>query len=199
MAATLNAQELSWLEKFRAEAVKFRDAMLRLDSLKSYAQLRPELKAEHDALTARGQMIKATVETITRTVDQVTGFFSDAWSGASGAVKRFFGLGLLPPTNLGALPLIPIAAISGAMVYMGKYVSDVYLFERRATEQQRLEAKGLTPQEAAAIVSQTANTGDGGGLLDDVLGDLKTPIILGGAAWLFFTVILPAMQSRRGS
>lgn len=194
MEAALTEQDLSWLDKFRVEATRFRDAFLALGSTREFAQSRPELKAEYDALSSRGQTIKSTVEYITRTVDQVTGFFSDAWASTSSAAKRFFGLGIAPPRNLGIIPLIPIAAITGAVALMAKFVSDVYLFERKVGEQKRLEDQGLSPGEASSIVRNTV----GGGLFD-VLGGLKWPLLAAGGVWFFVKVIQPALQSRRGS
>src|SRR3990172_7053317 len=92
-AEELTQQDIGMLDKFRQTAIEFRDAFLSLEQNRSYAMSRPDLRAEFEGLHGEGSMIKSTVEYITRTVDSVTGFFSDAWASASGAARRFFGLG----------------------------------------------------------------------------------------------------------
>lgn len=208
--AELTQEDVSWLDKFKAEAVRFRNAFNSLVSLESYAATRPELQAEYNALYSRGETIKKTIDYITRTVDSVTGFFSKAWGSASSTFKNFFGLSGVPARfspmagpgelqmyarpGLGALPLIPIAVIASAVALMGKWASDVYLFERKATEQKRIEATGASPRAAADIVRGMT---DGGGFLG-ILGNFKLPLMVAGGAYLFVKFVLPAIQARRG-
>jgi hypothetical protein len=191
----ISDQDLSLLEKFKAKAQEFRDAYTALMSRQSYVAQRPELKAEFDALYSRGSTIKRTIEALTRTVDQITGFFSQAWSGASGAVKQFFGLnGARPAASLGLVQLLPIAAIAGAVALMGKWVSDVYLFERKVTEQKRLEGTGLAPHQASEIVRGMSA---GSGFLG-ILDGFKMPLLLVGGGFIFLKFILPEILKRRG-
>lgn len=182
----LTQEDIGILEGFRKKAIEFRDAFVRLESNRAYAMARPDLADEFEGLHENGSVILSTVEYITRTVDAATGFFSDAWAAASSTFKRFFGLGAVmvrPPQNLGFIPIIAGATIAGSVAVMGKWVRDVYLFERKVTEQKRLESEGLTPAEAAALVAQT---GGGGGLLDELLGDVKAPLlVLGGGVLLY--------------
>lgn len=196
MDEQLTQSDLSWLEKFKAEALRFRDAYNALVSKQAFASERPELRAEYDALYSRGAVIKGTIDSLTQAVDRVTGFFS----GATSAVKRFFGLDGVPVMpalsgRLGVVPLIPIAMIASAVALMGKWVADVYLFERKVTEQQRLESDGVPAVEAAAIVrGMSAGSGFSG-----VLDTLKTPILIGGGLLFFIKFVLPEiLKDRKG-
>lgn len=190
MAEQLTQQDVGMLESFRQKAIEFRDAFFALEQTRDYAMTRPELREEYEDLYGEGSMIKSTVEYITRTVDAVTGFFSNAWSSATGTFKRWFGLGAIavrPAPGLGVIPIVAGATIAGAVALMAKWVKDVYLFERKVAEQQRLEAEGLTPQAAAAQIARVYD--NGGGILGEILGDMRTPLLLAGGGflvWHFF-------------
>lgn len=191
MADQLTPQDMSWLEKFRQAAIEFRDALASLVSMQSYVQSRPALKKEYDGLMSTGSTIKATVEYITTTVDKVTGFFSN-----------LFGLGNMPmyarpSSQLGVIPLIPIAMISGAVAVMGKWVRDVYLFERTVSEQKRLESRGLSPSEASAIVQGNSSAAGGDSLFGAFSPLIKPAAVLVGG--LFLLKALPSLLSQRGS
>jgi hypothetical protein len=192
MAEQLTQQDLSVLDKFRNAALQMRDAFTRLVSLQSYAASRPDLRAEYDDLFSEGETIKKTVQYITSTVDSVTGFFSDAWGSASAAAKRFFGLGVImqPEPGLGIVPIVGVAAIAGSIAIMGKWVRDVYLFERKVAEQKRLEGEGLSPQEAA---QQLQHLDTSGSLFGDAFGNLAMPALIIGGGFLVWQFL----KSRR--
>lgn len=186
----LTQQDVSWLEKFRQSALEFRTAYEKLMAMESDAARAPQLEAEYQDLYQQGSIIRATIEQVTRTVDSVTGFFSDAWDAGSSWLRSL--LNGVPQTAprprgaLGVIPLVPIAAISAAVGLMGKWVSDVYVFERKLSEAKRLESQGLSPQQAA----RQAQGYSAGGLFDD----LAMPLLIGGGIWLFVTQILPRMR-----
>lgn len=182
MAETITPEELSTLEKFKQKAAEFVAAFNRLIAMDN--SVAPTLRPEYNSLRSKAQIVMNTVKAVTSAVDSVTGFFSSAYDTVSNALKSAFGLGLLPAFNarqlvtqsinnplqysrsqqLGVVPLIPIAAVIAASAAMVKIISDVYTFERKNSEQIRLEKTGLTPQAAAKIVSQTMSTGDFFGL-----------------------------------
>lgn len=166
MAEQLTTDEVSTLDRFRAKAREFIDAFNRLTSL----DVPPALQSEYSRLYAVGNTVKNTVQALTRTVDTVVG----AISSAAGYVGSIFGFNGVEPVQaavrdtfngryrsarFGALPLIPIAAIVAAIAAMTSFISDVYLFERKVTEQKRLESQGVAPQQAAQIVNQSVRPG----------------------------------------
>lgn len=174
----LSSEELSWLDKFRKSVQEFRNAFDTMVQNRSYVAARPEWQAEYNSLFNEGSIVKRAVETVAATVDGVVGAASSAWN----SVKDFFGFDGIPPRRpqgLGVLPLLPIAAISGAIAYMGAWVAKVYIFNRKLEEAKRLESLGVNPQEAAALTQ-----GYGENSLADAINAIKVPLLIGGGIFL---------------
>jgi hypothetical protein len=151
VADTLTQEDISTLDRFRAKAQEFIAAFNRLVSLGP--DVPDNMRAEYQSVLSSASAVKTTVEYITKTVDSVTGFFSNIF-GLNGVpmVQRSIN----QPTQLGVLPLIPIALVIGAITALGAVLSKIYLFERKLAEQKRLEAGGLSPADAAALASQNS-------------------------------------------
>lgn len=152
--AELSQQDKSLLQQFRDKATEFMGAWSTLNSIQNVP---PNLRAEYDDLQQRGGVIQGSVSALTQTVDSVTGFFSNMFSfDGVGAVRDYINDS---PGQLGIAPLIPIAAITGALAVMGKFITDVYLFERKVSEQQRLVSTGMPESEAAEIINKMNGQG----------------------------------------
>jgi len=176
MAENLTAQDVSLLEKFKAKAQEFSIAFNRLRNIDT-SKLSPEQKKEYTSLRSSGDNIYNTIEWITSSVDNVTGFFSDFFSfDGVGAVKEYINE---PKRQLGIVPLLPIAAISGALAIMAKFVTDVYLFERKITEQEKLVAQGVPIKEASEIVKKI-----GGNSTLETAKEIVKPISIAFGLWL---------------
>lgn len=126
----------------------------------------PELKVEYDALLNRGS-------TIANYMDKIYG-------SAAGAFEWVTGFFESSDDNLGALPLIPIAVISGALSIMGKWIADVYVFNSKVNEIKRLENDGINPAQAYTLVNELDKTSLFSG------GNLTTLAALGAMAFLFY-------------
>lgn len=147
--ADLTTQDISLLEKFKVKAAEFMQA---LDKINSIEDIPPNLQEEFSGLMYTAQTIQSSIGWITTTVDSVSGFFSDFFGFNGVAATRDYING--KPNDLGVVPLLPVAAISGAIALMSKFIADVYVFERKVTEQKRLEASGIAPQEAAKMIEK---------------------------------------------
>ena len=168
MAEQLKPEDISLLEKFRAKAAEFLDAYYVLMAQQADIANIPELEEEFDSLYADGAEIKDTIDWITSTVDAVTGWFS----------------GLFGSTQMGVLPLIPIAAIGAAIAYMVSWVGRVYLFERKVSEVKRL-APSMGIDAALQTVGQQQDSS--GGLLDTVK-EIAKPIGFAVGAFVIWKI-----------
>ncbi len=174
-AQNLTGNDVSLLNRFKVKAGEFMDA---LNKLNSFTDVPPNLEEEFSYLRTTADVVGGTISTITGTVDSVTGFFSDFFSFDGVAATREY-IDNKPVAGMGLIPLIPIAMISGALAAMTKFISDVYVFERKITEQKRLVSTGVSEQDAAQIVDKIA----GQGIITQLQG-LAKPV--GFALGLFF-------------
>lgn len=81
------------------------------------------------------------------------------------------GLGILPV-------LIPVAVIAAALAGITFWTKDSVLFFQKVNEQKRLEASGMAPEQASAIIEKKASVG-----FFDKLGSTLGLVIIGGAVW----------------
>jgi len=151
MEEQLTQNDVSLLNRFKAKATEF---MAAIDKLYTIDNVPANLQEEYSGLISTANIIQGTISTITGTVDSVTGFFSDYFGFDGVSNVRDYINGNRQNNALGFVPLIPVALISGALAAMTKFISDVYVFERKITEQKRLESTGVNPTKAAEIVSK---------------------------------------------
>lgn len=163
----LSAEEVSLLQRFKNKATEFMAALNRLNAI---TNVPPNLQDEYNTLQGQATIVQGSIGWITETVDTVTGFFSDVFQFDGVSAVRSY-INNETPNTLGFAPLIPVAVISGALAAMGKFISDVYLFERKVTEQQRLVAGGMPESQAADVVSQITGKG-----ITANLADLAKPV-----------------------
>lgn len=171
MAEEINAEQLtpadkSTLQRFKDKAVEFMQVFTRLGAM---TDIPPNLQPEYTELMDTGSNIYGTVSWITSTVDSVTGFFSDFFQFDGVQATKDYING--ESDTLGVIPLVPIAAVTGAIAFMSKFVADVYLFERKVTEQKRLVNTGMSETQAAEIVDQISGRG-----LARNLADIAKPL-----------------------
>jgi len=177
--------EQGWLERFKAKAQEFFAAMERLTRLEHLASKDPDNAAQHRRLVSRGEKIRATIQGIISTITGVSDWAGNVFSFNSvDATKKM--LSGNPDNGLGFAWFLPIAAVSAAIAAMTKFISDVYLFERRVQEQQRLENEGHTAQEASRIIR--SNYG-GEGFLSSVIGAGRNVAIVGVIAFTAYKFI----------
>lgn len=185
MAEDLTEEEVSLVEKFRRRAEEFRDAWQSLMQLEPVASEVPELEEEYQDIYSEGMRIKNTVEWISEKVDAVVGWFGGLWGANLGS------------TQLGAVQLLPVAAITAAVAYMGHWVARVYMFERTVNEYKEMkEEQGH--DAAAEFFGEHGYQAGGGNTLVDAVRDVAKPVGFALAGWgLWRFVVLPALAERR--
>ena len=137
----LPPEQQSLLDKFQFSINDFLAAINSLRYRAQYALKDPALKAEYDTLMRRASVIQSTINTAKEAINKVTSFFN------------FSGLG-----EMGVLPLLPIALITGAVAAIAKWTTDAYALSKRLDEVKRLEGEGIPPEKAAAIVAKATVT-----------------------------------------
>lgn len=177
LAQTEQEKKVAWYNlvgQFKQRAREFMAVWNTLQSKASDVSRFPALQKEYADLNRRAGFIKTSITKITNTVDSIMGWFRSVF-GLSG-VESLEGLGILP--------LLPIAIIAGALTLIGKWISDVYIFNKKLEEQKRLEPLvGVT--QASRIVQRTGPQG-----MFASFGRNIMPVLLIGGALLLFGPML---------
>lgn len=178
MSDNPSQSDVNLITRFKTTAGEFSNVYQTLKNRESTPEI---MSAERDVLLKRGAAIMASISWVTNTVDSISGVLSNIlnYNGSQEVSNYINNSG----TSLGALPLLPIAAISGSIAIMTKFISDIVIFNRKADEQIRLEAEGVAPERAAEIVAGMGKGANLAGLLS-----LAKPIIL--AFGIFYTIKL---------
>ncbi len=121
------------------------------------------LQKEKDSLLKQAKYIKKTIESVFGTIEE------------------------LENVGLGLAPLIPIAVITSALGAMTYWGTQFAKFMVSVAEQKRLESTGLSPSQAANIISKKSQSEKGffEGTLLDVKKILPIALLGGGAYYLY--------------
>lgn len=98
------------VDQFRVKARAFRDEYVNLQQMGQYAGADPELKKAYDSLMSKGSWIYNTIANLASKLDMM---------GGSGMAA------------MGALPLIPVAVIMGALAAITAWMSDAYIMRQK--------------------------------------------------------------------
>lgn len=179
LAQTEDEKKVEWYNlvgQFKLRANEFMRIWRSLQSQASVVARFPPLQTEYSGLNNRAGIIKSMIEKVTRTVDNIMGWF-----------RSVFGLGGIDTLEgLGILPLLPIAVIVGALTMISKWVADVYIFNKKLAEQVRLERTGLSPTAAARVIQSTAPQG----IMAMFTQNMMPILLIGGALLLFGPILL---------
>lgn len=171
----LPPDDQGWIEKFKTRIAEFQEVFSRLQSIKPEIDKLPKLKPEYDALIVEGNTIQGTIDTVSTKINEAIQWF-----------KSSFGMDAIQAGNngqLGAIPLLPIAAISGVLAYIGSWIGRVYMFYKKLSKFDELTAQGVPPQEASRIVSEITTEPGIFGRFD--LQKWLMPLVIIGGIWWF--------------
>lgn len=159
-----------WITNFDKSYSVFQTNYAGLLNSKNYIYSKhPELKSEYDALVKRGaeqdaviQRLRGLRDTVKSWLDGLGGAYQSSVNTVSDwmtSISNFFSGGN-NVQGLGVIPVIMgIAAATAALAAIGYWITDAYKFAQKLNAMQALEAKGLTPQEAAKAVANLDNSG----------------------------------------
>lgn len=170
------------IEKFKERARQFMEAFELLIQLGKSPALKssPELQREYNDLLSEGNNLKAKIEWLNQKIDAVMIWGKDSFGSYDSQDLREY------TTELGAFPLlalIPIAAIAGVLALITKYLSDVYMFQKKMqTFHDLVEVKKVPPSEAARILGEMTFKPSLMGV-----GTLVKWVVIGGILWYVYT------------
>lgn len=179
---------LQWVSDFDNTYQQFHanfDALSSPDMADYISSQHPELVGTYNDLVARGNTHAATLDKLKATRDYVwswlqwlnTGlqsgidFVSSSAQSAYDAAKSFFGLGAVPRAvlvrnglhGLGIVPavVIGVAAAAAALVVIGYWIHDAYMFAQRvnALKQQEdfFRSQGMSADQAATAAQRAVD------------------------------------------
>lgn len=161
----------SMMQNFRDKARSFNLKYTRLQAMQNDVRKYPALNIEYQKLMGDGATIRNTIRRVTGGIDNVVGWFNNIF----GRDTQLKGMGLLP--------LIPVAVVIASLAGMGKWASDVYMFERRFEEIKRLERAGLSPEKASDLVSEKEPTGIIAGMTREIMVPMTVAGVVLIAGW----------------
>lgn len=176
-------QELAWYDlvgRFRRKAAEFERLFSKLLRDRDFVARYPALKSDLDSLLSAGRSLQRKIISVRNKID--------------GVIKWLKGLVGL--NGLGLLPLLPIALVAASLIAIGKWVSDAYVLSKRIDEARRLESKGYTPRQAAALARRSTTTG-GGGIVGAALGINPKWLLAGAVLIVVAPPVLALLGGRR--
>lgn len=132
------------IASLKNKARNFNTVFDRVIATEQTAKGNPELARDFDSLVYKGDIVRSTITNVTKAIDQVTG------------VGRSI-LGNIPPENLGALPLVPIAVIFSASAAITYWVKDAMQYLDKVDRIEQLKNEGLSTTEAYSMVNNKIN------------------------------------------
>lgn len=185
---------IEWISNFDKSYALFQTNYAGLLNSKNYVYSKhPELRKEYDELVRKGaqqditiQKLKTLRETVKKWLDGLGGIYQRAVDTTSDWMTRISNV--FNPTNLNGLGAVPIiigvATASASLAAIGYWITDAYKFAQKINKMQELEAKGMSPSEAAKTVASLDNFSVG-----KIFG-IPTWIILLGIGVLIVPVVL---------
>lgn len=153
------AERAAWFEvlgRFEAISRQFDDAVVNLRLQGEIVRGDPVLSREHDGLSRRAASTELRVRAIRSALDDVRAALRGAWDRVTGAWERVRDwVGLSGEIEgLGAVPLIPIAAVLAAIALVASFLTDYAKFSRKVTVYKALVDQGYPPAVASQSVQQ---------------------------------------------
>lgn len=203
--ATLSTHDYSrwvtWVGDYDSVLAEFnRQYTLLNNNLQYIKQHHPELLGEWGSLVKRAQSYFKTLQSLRSTRDGVVQWLervkSSIGSGyeyiktnvenVASDVRKRMGLGAVPVAVIG------IGVAAGTILVIAYWVKEAQKFNARIAALQAQEARGLTPEQASAIVTKTTGAPTTGAL-QSAIGNFDIPwtpiLIVGGVVLLASFVV----------
>ena len=141
----------------------------------------PELRSQYDQMVREGSELYNRMNTLNETINSI----KSNWNAFTGWLKSTVGM-----SGLGILPIIPVAigaAAAGSTLYLvGQWLTKAAEMAKRIDLYKSEEAKGLSPQQAAANVDMVLGKPSSGSFF----GIPIKMIMIGAAALLLIPLIM---------
>jgi len=145
------------------------DRLLR--SKAAIANASPELRKQYEATLSTNQMVKKRIDELNAAIADVQDWLAGAWDKmrnvwayVSGQVSSLFGYSAprmrsVSLGELGQAQIIPLAIVAAGIAWVASKALDSYNLNQKLDSVKGYVDKGYTPQDAAAIVQKTADSG----------------------------------------
>lgn len=169
------------VDQFRGKADEAYTLWQKLRTKRQAAATNPELLAEYNQSMGKAENIQAKISDVEAVTQAVK-------SGLVESVKGWIGLeGIRHAQNrlgeIGILPVIAIAGITAAIAWIGSWLSEAYVIDRKLTAVENLTAGGMSAREAGDLIAEKGDPG----ALELFAGNLGTGIaVAGGVALLLY-------------
>ncbi len=160
------------IERFKARIAEFRGLFTRLAGVG--AQVPTEMQGEYQDLVTRGSSIQSTIDTVTGGINKAVNWFKGAFGMDAVRMAR--------QGQLGFIPLLPAAAISGAMALIGYWITDTMQFIKKMEQFEEMRARGVPASEAAQAVQTAAGSGP---IFGVNMQQWLVPLVILGGVWWF--------------
>jgi hypothetical protein len=148
----------------------------------------PEIRAQYDQMVREGSALFQKMYNLNEAVNSI----KSNWDAFTGWLKGAVGM-----SGLGILPVIPLAigaaAAASTLYLVGQWLTKAAEMAKRIDLYKSEEAKGLSPQQAAANVDLVLGKPSAGSLF----GIPIKWLLIGGIALFVLPVILPMLKGKR--
>jgi hypothetical protein len=144
------------VDKFKAKADEAYRVWQGLRAKRQAAASNPQLQGEYDQVMDRAEGMTAKVSDVEKAVASVREGVAETitgWFGLEGyrhAARKLGGLGLAP---------VLIAVVTAAIAWIGSWLADAYVVDRKLDAVENLTAQGVPISEAGAIIAERGDPG----------------------------------------
>jgi len=173
-APPTTAQRSSWADvitRWHKVVAAWQHNFSLLQSKADIAKASPQLQQEYNKAMQQAGAVHSRINEINAALSDVEAWLQgkwtdlkNVWSYVSGQVSQLFGYqrAYVQPVSLGELGqfvIIPIAIVSAAVAWISSKSLDTYQLNKKLDTVKQYVDQGYSPQEAAALVNKTADTG----------------------------------------
>lgn len=158
------------VDNFKAKAKQFVSSYENLSSKKAVAEANPNIADDYNSLMGRGSWIYNMVASVARKID-------------------FIGSSESTLNGMGALPLIPIAVIVGAVAAMTAWLSDAYIMTQKINAIEAAQSSGKDTAPLENVI------GGGNSLIDIKAAPVSSLILLGGLGLIIY-LVWPSVKAK---
>jgi len=153
-------------EKGTAFSSAYNQHMANYNKVKS----NPQLLAKWQTIKNYADKTKATIQAVNNSVDKSVNWLKDVFGMQTSNLN---GL-----SNVGVLPLVPIAYVTAAIAGMTYVIGQIWQFNTEANQYADFVAKGATPQQIIEYKKETKTQGFLGNI-----NDITKWVVIGGALY----------------
>ena len=131
------------VENLKIKAGQFAEIYNKLLADEDFVKKYPQLADEYNTLMTKGKYLKGTVQKITQAIDWGANLFDN--TSTLNGIKNLNGLG--------AIQVIPVVVIAGAVTALGYFINDAYVLNKKIEVMKDMESRGHDPIEIGKVLN----------------------------------------------